>query len=705
MNNNDNINNQSGNNSTTFNANKASYNEQKNAAQAKGNSIKNKAMSKGEDLLMKKGASVLAKTGPWGAAAAAGLKALQASKKASEAEGNGKGTALGNNIGGAIANKALGGKSALDLAKGAKGVAGIGKLKTLKIKLIILGSAVGLLLAGFGIACIYELKNQIIEDTGVFFEKYRNLASTGKFETNQKACYDEISKVDSNLDDGILLATVENSAIRTPELWDEKTDDSTTDSTDSGWDSFSTLMGYGSAPTFYQVKYNMLKNDTYSMIDALTDTKLYLVRVKYDTSKDSDYSIYINSGYKPLTDVASDITKNILFKSLIFDAKKADKTFNNNLVMQPQSAFRITSNFLNDYVSFKKQGSNVMEYEFNTRIASMAAEDNEFLNFLKKIGLNDLASVADSYSIFSKENMVFGYGFEEEDEAGLTYRVLAKEEVVNNYSKFYDYISYVYVPTLYSDFWKSKNVTDADRNNLVRDVWDDIVIARNEYYLNSNVYDELYYSFDELGNITTSYSGSVYIGNLPTTEAAKQALSWKQFDSRWGSYRIGNKNTHTMHNIGCLVTSIAKIAAISGTEIDSDTFDPGVLATNLTFENGDLVWRSDLNGKIAPKLLPNFRRVNIGSGYVSIPSTSSDVSGELANQINKSGYTGSKYYYTFHIQYSGGTHFIAIVGSDENGFIVSDPTYGEDTYYLNNISNVINRTVVIKGFQVYEKMD
>lgn len=705
MNNNDNINNQSGNNSTTFNA----YNEQKNAAQAKGNSIKNKAMSKGEDLLMKKGASVLAKTGPWGAAAAALLKAAQAQKKASEAEGNGKGTALGNNVGGAIANKALGGKSPLDLVKGAKGIADIGKFKTLKIKLIILGVCASIFAMIFGVVLVGELKNQVFEDVATASEKFANLFNFGSFNSDQTVCYQQIDKADANLDKGILLATVDNGALISPELivdtdttFDESLDTSSEELGD--WQDEATLLDSDTAQRFYAIKKAMVTDKNYSMIDALSTKKVYIVRVKDDNSAESDYTIYKNAGYKPIEDMVDDLAKDILLNSVMRSARKSGIVMAPLIYTNPFFNAMWFNSVFQQFNAFKSTdgGNGIVKYKARAKALSIVQSNSEISSFFNSFGLKqDNEAVADATENFFEKNVSFVSGFDEEDEAGAKYVLLAKTEVANDYEKFYNYIAYVYVPTIYRKFWESPDVTDEEKKELVREVWDDIVMTRNGY----DEYNTLDASFDEFGNLSISYSGTVYIGNLPTTEAAKKATSWKQMDDDWKNYRIGNGSKDTMGRIGCLVTSIAKIAAISGTQIDSDTFDPGVLASHMSFTSGgDLIWNAP-SGKIAPKLLPNFRRVNIGSGYVNISSNVPNVSNELANYINKSGYTGSKYYYTFHIQYSGGTHFIAIVGSDENGFIVSDPTYGEDTYYLNNISNVINRTVVIKGFQVYEKMD
>lgn len=133
--------------------------------------------------------------------------------------------------------------------------------------------------------------------------------------------------------------------------------------------------------------------------------------------------------------------------------------------------------------------------------------------------------------------------------------------------------------------------------------------------------------------------------------AAENYRQWRQFDSQWGSIKLGEGNC-TMANSGCLVTAISIMAVYSGSE-NPDSFNPGTFANSLNainaFSDGAIAsWAS------ITKVIPDVKFVERHT------FTSSDQSGKASEMKN---FLDKGYYVICNV---GGHHVFveSISGSD-----------------------------------------
>ncbi len=88
---------------------------------------------------------------------------------------------------------------------------------------------------------------------------------------------------------------------------------------------------------------------------------------------------------------------------------------------------------------------------------------------------------------------------------------------------------------------------------------------------------------------------------------------WKQFEGPWSEVKIGSSG-YTIHQIGCLATSVAILVAKSGVPTKVANFNPGTFVEYLSshggFAGGNFVWRS------VSEIAPNFQfqgRINVAT--------------------------------------------------------------------------------------------
>lgn len=262
----------------------------------------------------------------------------------------------------------------------------------------------------------------------------------------------------------------------------------------------------------------------------------------------------------------------------------------------------------------------------------------------------------------------------------------------NDYNQYFGYISNVFVPTIYN--FSANNYTEEEQQKIIEDTISDIVNARNDYYYDKGEINYLTYRHELNGRYISAVShnvnGMVYMGDVPVSEEGSVALTWKQGGgSKWSSYLLGNTSDTNMGRIGCLVTSIAKLIKVSGTQINADYFDPGVLAATIK-DNSGFSAGGGLNSYYKwQNLAPNFNFVTQNSG-IYISATSSNISSQVAGYIGDK--VGNGYYYIIHIKYLGkdGTthnHYISVVGSSNGEYVLSDPATSADTYSIENLSS------------------
>lgn len=261
---------------------------------------------------------------------------------------------------------------------------------------------------------------------------------------------------------------------------------------------------------------------------------------------------------------------------------------------------------------------------------------------------------------------------------------------INDYKQYYNYIAKVYTPTVYGDYWD--NLDRDARIRLAKDTFAEIVAARNDKSALDGGTDVLIYYFDMEGNIITSISGNMSTGGryVSSTPLGTSGTNWHQNNSPWSSYHLGAAGCTytnsrgqtvecTMGTIGCYITSIATLIANSGTEITTDTFDPGVFA-DIMQNNGGITAGGGFGSLSKIHLVaPNFDFV-----------TSVATAGLAPQQIYD--FVGQGLHVMIHVD---GHHWVAVVGIENGRILISDPwDYGQtgavylDSWKYRNVDRV-----------------
>ena len=269
--------------------------------------------------------------------------------------------------------------------------------------------------------------------------------------------------------------------------------------------------------------------------------------------------------------------------------------------------------------------------------------------------------------------------------------------MANDYNQYFGYISNVFVPTIYK--FSTSNYSDEEKENLIEGTISDIIAARNDYYYNMGEMNYLDYNYDSTGNLTFSNIYGTYISNLNLDEARSIASGFKQFKGNWASYELGASGcTHNgkpcnMATIGCFVTSISIVMANSGTRINSDVFDPGVLARVL----------KDNNSFNAGGGLVSYNWTNLAPYFKSVSSPYTESLRNYTKEQIKGivmDYLSQGYSVVLHVKNGG--HFVAVVGVEDGRIVIGDPgksatpTYLDDSIYPEHS---------ITGIRVYEATD
>lgn len=145
------------------------------------------------------------------------------------------------------------------------------------------------------------------------------------------------------------------------------------------------------------------------------------------------------------------------------------------------------------------------------------------------------------------------------------------------------------------------------------------------------------------------------------TELAKQALTWKQYDSRWGSQYIGTK---TIKQVGCMVTATAIQIARSGTEIKGTSFDPGVFVSTVKANHGFSGNNFNVDASSWESIAPNFKVG--GMEEFSINDSMSKKTARVSELISQG-------YYVIARIYHPGQHWVAITDVQNGKIMMADP--------------------------------
>lgn len=166
--------------------------------------------------------------------------------------------------------------------------------------------------------------------------------------------------------------------------------------------------------------------------------------------------------------------------------------------------------------------------------------------------------------------------------------------------------------------------------------------------------------------------------------ATGEFRSWKQYDSRWGSQRLGS-SSDTMAESGCLVTAIAALMVRSGCA-DENGVDPGKLCTYLSnnggfTSNGELYW-SKIDGAVEGFSLASWKATISGSRYDKVAQIKS--------------YLDSGYYVVVAVGH--GAHWVAVdsIDGDSNVNII-DPAYSYTKLFGNYSESGVYRIALFSG--------
>ena len=157
---------------------------------------------------------------------------------------------------------------------------------------------------------------------------------------------------------------------------------------------------------------------------------------------------------------------------------------------------------------------------------------------------------------------------------------------------------------------------------------------------------------------------------------------WKQYEGEWADTVYVGSSGKTIHQIGCLATSVSMLVAKSGVPVNVDPLNPGTFVNYLNehngFSGGDFVWSS------VSSVAPTFHFVD----KVSVAGMTREQKlakiTELVNQPNT--------YVVAEVKGNTGQHWVAIDGVNGNNVIMMDP--GSDStdmwsqYNWNNTSTL-----------------
>ena len=663
------------------------YNKQKEAAKLNGKmpGVGNIPLSSSNvnNALAKK---ALSKMGPQGKVAAKALDTVnKLEKKAEEQASEGSTSSLAS--------------AAIDAASKAKDVAAkVAKIKkNAKLYGIIAGAILGMLGIIIVLSFIIGSMSAINDKLGgvqEFFAKTKNLIALDGFKTDYENIQERINKAAEKhdfLDKGILYAVANNGVIFGSDVFEKDGNSSSDTSEYDSLDNFALdSTGVG---TFYRKKEELVgqEGNTGSAIDTLIGRELSFKCVTFDGLEEDAKKDMIKDLKAANKKAIRDYMKATALKKLSrinFEMSEVGKDTVSNSLDKFINAYDGTYDLLND-------GYSVWWTEIQKKAFANKNDPSIFTTLVDTVEASDKCIADGGYPSYTAYEL-------------------------NDYSALYAYTAYIYTPTMYSKIWN--DLEEDVQVKLVKETWSDIVMMRNKYYSDLGENNILGYYFDEDGEIVPTLGvNSIYISNIPLSADASIALGWHQgtrekrgIRSPWSTIPLGSEGD-TMDSSGCLVTSVAKLMKLSGTLINSSTFDPGTLAKSASFTaGGSLIYSVRGAQKSWYNLAPNFYYIGTKKTSISVDSSnlSNLVSTLISNTTSNLGLDMNNCYYTVQIGSTAmPTHFMAVVGSDENGLIVSDPAvYGPDnTYHLKDIRNYYSKNghsdLDVIAIQVYLKTD
>ena len=192
-----------------------------------------------------------------------------------------------------------------------------------------------------------------------------------------------------------------------------------------------------------------------------------------------------------------------------------------------------------------------------------------------------------------------------------------------------------------------------------------------------------------MGVFASEYNGPTVSIEAVEERATLQAAtgeyrSWKQYDSRWGSQRLGS-SSDTMAGYGCLITAIATLMVHSGCA-DENGVDPGKLCTYLSnnggfTSNGELYW-AKVDGAVEGFSLASWKVALSGSRYDKVAQIKS--------------YLDRGYYIVVSVGH--GEHWVAVDSVDGNSNVnIFDPGYSYTKLFGNYSDEGITRIALFSA--------
>ncbi len=151
------------------------------------------------------------------------------------------------------------------------------------------------------------------------------------------------------------------------------------------------------------------------------------------------------------------------------------------------------------------------------------------------------------------------------------------------------------------------------------------------------------------------------------TGATGDYIAWRQGDSTWKNVPLGSGGA-TIGSAGCLATSVAKIIAMSATQVTINSFNPGTMVKYLNthggFSGSNWIWGGPQNSG----LTPNFQH----GGSVNLKGMT-----EVQKISKVKEYLDQGYYLVLQVKCDGteepGQHWVAVLGVTNSGIVMSDP--------------------------------
>lgn len=169
------------------------------------------------------------------------------------------------------------------------------------------------------------------------------------------------------------------------------------------------------------------------------------------------------------------------------------------------------------------------------------------------------------------------------------------------------------------------------------------------------------------GTTGGSISGGSYVDDNCYTGATGDYVGWRQGDKIWKDVPLGTGGA-TIGSAGCLATSVAKLIAMSGTQVSISSFNPATMVKYMNghggFSGSNWIWNSPQSSGLAP----NF----VHQGSVSLKGMSED---QKLSTVKR--YVDQGYYLALQVKCDGteepGQHWVAVMGVTNNNIVMSDP--------------------------------